>query len=132
MTQGESFIGCRGACGAKQPDSDAAAQAGWRYLEITNGWRCGACDRDLEAASAIVGMGEDGGDPLDPTSRGALPKETASTITAPTVPRTVGNAGPAPGINNHSEFPNSHQNSYSNSSNNSAVGGVTSKEPPAP
>lgn len=84
----ENFIGCRGGCGAKQPDDDAAALAGWRYLQITKGWRCGPCDRDLVAASSLRGQGADTGDALDPQDRGALPKETASSILAPSVPRS--------------------------------------------
>lgn len=86
----DTFIGCRGGCGAKQVDGEAAAHAGWRYLEITRGWRCAACDRALTAASGIVGRGVDAGDSLDPSDRGALPKETASTILAPSVPRNGG------------------------------------------
>ena len=78
-------IGCRGGCGAKQADDEAAMHAGWLYLQITNGWRCGKCERELRAASSIVGMGDDAGDPLAPTDRGAIAKETASGIMAPAV-----------------------------------------------
>lgn len=83
--QADVLIGCRGGCGLKMADDDAASQAGWNYLEITKGWRCGTCERELRAASGIVGHGLDSGDDLAPDSRGALPKETASTITAPAV-----------------------------------------------
>lgn len=81
----DAFIGCRGGCGGKQPDDEAAARAGWRYLEITKGWRCGSCERALALASTMHGHGTDGGDALNPHDRGALPKETASTIMPPSV-----------------------------------------------
>lgn len=91
-------IGCRGGCDAKQADEEAAARAGWRYLEITKGWRCGACDHTLVAASTIVGSGDCSGDPLAPHDRGALARETASTILAPSVPRNGGGMPWAPGV----------------------------------
>lgn len=80
-----TIIGCRGGCGAKQPDDAAAARAGWRYLEITKGWRCGSCERELAQASTMQGQGDGSVAELPPTDRGALPKETASTILAPAV-----------------------------------------------
>jgi hypothetical protein len=78
-------IRCRGQCGAVVADDRAALQAGWSYLQITAGWRCGACERELYAASHIVGTDTVTSDALDPKSRGALPKETASSILPPTV-----------------------------------------------
>lgn len=83
----DNGIGCRGGCGAKVVDEEAAQAAGWAFLEISKGYRCGACDRELRAANAIVGTDGQTLDALPPDSRGALPKETASTIAAPSVPR---------------------------------------------
>jgi hypothetical protein len=85
------MVGCRGMCGAQVPDEDAAMKAGWSYLQITKGWRCGTCERELAAANSIVGQDEGTADTLAPHDRGALPKETASTILAPSVPRNVSN-----------------------------------------
>lgn len=80
------MIGCRGLCGAELKDEDAATKAGWSYLQITAGWRCGSCDRELFAASKLVGINGTSSEDLIPsTSRGALPKETASTILPPSV-----------------------------------------------
>lgn len=81
------MITCRGECGIKQPSEEAALQAGWSHLEISNGWRCGACGRLLREAGSIVGTDGVTEDRLAPDSRGALPKETASTILQPTVKR---------------------------------------------
>lgn len=80
-------INCRSGCGVTMADEAAAIQAGWWYLQITRGWRCPSCDRELLNASSLVGTADETTDTLDPNSRGALPKETASTILPPTVPR---------------------------------------------
>jgi hypothetical protein len=82
---GAVVIGCRDQCGRKQPHEDAAMQAGWSYLHITGGWRCGACDSTLRGAARIVGRQERGSDPLPPDSLGALKHKTASSITPPVV-----------------------------------------------
>jgi hypothetical protein len=81
----DTSVKCRGACGKSHPDDQAAAQAGWNHLWITRGWRCGDCERALQAASAIVGTDQEFQDELPRDSRGALPKETASTIMQPSV-----------------------------------------------
>lgn len=82
------MISCRDECGTRINDEIAAAIAGWSYLSITRSYRCGVCCRVLAAAFATVGreaLASDCVDRLDPRSRGALPRETASGITAPTV-----------------------------------------------
>lgn len=71
------MISCSAGCKRQVEDP---AQAGWWFLEISSRWRCGACDRELRAASEITGMHGDSGDALSKDSRGALSKETASTI----------------------------------------------------
>jgi hypothetical protein len=78
-------IRCRDECGASQPDVLEAVQAGWTNLQIAGGWRCGACCRALAAVAGIPGAGTATGDLLPPTSIGALKRETASTISPPTV-----------------------------------------------
>jgi len=82
------LIRCHDACGATITvlEPHEAIAAGWHHLSITGSWRCGPCARALGYAAQIVGT--EGGyspDPLPPTSRGALPKETASSILPPTV-----------------------------------------------
>jgi hypothetical protein len=76
---------CRDQCGRALPGEEAAMQAGWTCLSIAGGWRCGPCGAELYAASRLVGAGEPGRDELPPDSRGALPRETASTILPPVV-----------------------------------------------
>jgi hypothetical protein len=78
-------VKCRGGCGKSHPTDDAAMHAGWTYLWITKGYRCGDCERELRAAGSIVGTDQITSDPLPKDSRGALPKETASTIMQPSV-----------------------------------------------
>lgn len=78
-------IRCRGLCGAALPDDEAALRAGWSYLQITTGWRCGLCERELRAAGGIAGHDQASEDALPPSSRGALPRETASSILPPSV-----------------------------------------------
>jgi hypothetical protein len=101
-----SEVRCRDRCGAAMASGEAAVQAGWEHLQISGGWRCGACAGALWRASKIVGTQEprlckqdchgsvdaceypkciQQVDALPPTSRGALPKETATTIVAPAV-----------------------------------------------
>ena len=80
------ITGCRDACGARVADEKAAEEAGWTRLAVAGGWRCGNCVRICLEAGAIVGMQDEGFvDHLPATSRGALPKETASTIAKPAV-----------------------------------------------
>lgn len=76
-------IRCRDRCGRSVADDAAALQAGWSSLSIAGGWRCGACTSTLAAAGRIVGADLQTEDGLPPDSRGALPKETASTILPP-------------------------------------------------
>lgn len=80
-----SDVRCRGLCGSTLPNDDAAMHAGWSYLQITAGWRCGSCERALIAAGRIVGTVGAAGDALPADSRGALPRETASSILPPSV-----------------------------------------------
>lgn len=70
------------SAGCKRAELDPGA-AGWSQLEITGWWRCGACTRELHAASSLVGMNpEPFVDALPADSRGALPRETATSIAA--------------------------------------------------
>lgn len=79
-------LGCRDSCGKIVVDEEAALQAGWHYLMITKQWRCGECARSLGLAQHLPGTpGAYRPDPLPPTSRGALSKETASGILPPSV-----------------------------------------------
>lgn len=82
---GPEPIRCRDACGAAVDDEKAALDAAWSYLSIAAAWRCPACDRALRQAAAIVGTDQVTEDTLPADSRGALPRETASTIHPPTV-----------------------------------------------
>lgn len=79
-------MNCRDQCGASVADEEGAGRAGWSCLSIAGGWRCGPCSSALAIAAAIAGA-PDGGfvDPLPKDSRGALPRETASTIAASVV-----------------------------------------------
>lgn len=81
-------IACRDECGARVADDESALAAGWSYQSIRGAWRCGACAYALSAAYQITGTPAptEFVDPLPPGSRGALRKETASTIAAPVVP----------------------------------------------
>lgn len=83
-----SDLMCRDECGASVADDERALAAGWSYLSIRGAWRCGSCAHALSAAYQITGTPAPSGfvDPLPPASRGALRKETASTIAAPVVP----------------------------------------------
>ena len=78
-------IRCRDQCGAEVADEGAAERAGWSCLQTTGGWRCGPCAGALYRASRMRGTDGHTPDTLPPASRGALPRETASTITAPSV-----------------------------------------------
>lgn len=73
------MINCRDGCGAETTDDGGS----FTFLAIAGGWRCGACVRKLLETSALVGVDGETTDKLDPKSRGALPKETASTISPP-------------------------------------------------
>lgn len=80
------MLKCRDGCGAAVEDESGAEAAGWSYLSIRAAWRCGPCARELYAASTLVGPpAAPFVDTLPPDSRGALRKETASTIAAPSV-----------------------------------------------
>ena len=81
----DESIRCRDQCGAVAADQIVAERSGWSFLHITNGWRCGACAGALFRANRIVGTDGETPDTLPPISRGALPKETASSISAPSV-----------------------------------------------
>lgn len=82
----DTRVRCRGLCGAAHTDENAALRAGWSCLQITAGWRCGACERALLAAGRMKGHDRPSdGDPLPLDSRGALPRETATSILAPAV-----------------------------------------------
>lgn len=59
-------------------------RAGYTCLSIAGGWRCGPCVALLLAAGAMEGTAGMTPDPLPPTSRGAIPRETAATILPPT------------------------------------------------
>lgn len=79
-------MNCRDLCGASVADEQAAGAAGWSCLSVAGGWRCGPCSNALAIASGIAGApGADFVDPLPAESRGALPRETASTIAASVV-----------------------------------------------
>jgi hypothetical protein len=76
-------VGCAAGCGSNWLASDIE-KSGWDYLSISGRWRCQTCYSELVAAREIIGVeGSYAPDPLPPTSRGALRKETASTIMAP-------------------------------------------------
>lgn len=85
------MIKCRDLCGASQVDEDAALASGWSFLSISKNWRCASCVRALDVAAQYPGTPAQPGlkDPLAPDSRGALPKATAETISAPVVPHTI-------------------------------------------
>lgn len=78
-------ISCCDACGRTTEDEMSAQRDTWAYLFITKRYRCPACHAALRAAAGITGTAVDKGDALPPDSRGALPKETASTILLPSV-----------------------------------------------
>jgi len=79
------YISCSGGCKALHL-ADEIDKSGWTFLEISGRYRCGACERELHAASFIPGT-EPGEfvDALPADSRGALPKETASSISPPSL-----------------------------------------------
>ena len=79
-------IRCVGECGRDVGDEKDALTAGWSYLSIRGGWRCGTCEGELYRAQQFTGVqGTQFVDQLPADSRGALKKETASTITPPSV-----------------------------------------------
>lgn len=78
-------ISCTDGCGATVEDEKAAGELGWAWLSIRGGYRCGPCDHALYAANKIVSTAGVTADELPADSRGALKKETASTIAAPSV-----------------------------------------------
>jgi hypothetical protein len=78
-------LGCNDECGNVVSDEDAALQAGWSRLQITGRWRCGRCAAALIAARNMNGAAGETQDTLPKDSRGALRKETASSIAPPTL-----------------------------------------------
>jgi hypothetical protein len=78
-------LACADACGASLPE-DEISMHGWQFLEIQRRYRCPACFRSLTAASGLPGTpARTFVDALPADSRGALRKETATTITPPSV-----------------------------------------------
>ena len=82
MTDG--LIRCRDECGATVP-ADHILGSGWEYLETQRAYRCTACWRALRAAGSMRGTDTQTVDALPADSIGALRRETASGIAAPTV-----------------------------------------------
>lgn len=67
-----STVGCAGGCG-KWVAAEDVEHSGWSYLHITGRYRCGSCERELNAASSSQGGPHDpGSDNLPPDSIGAL------------------------------------------------------------
>lgn len=91
MNQAPEVIPCRDGCGATVIDDlvdgmHAAEHAGWSWLAVTGSWRCGACEGALWRARGVEGTAaQPFVDPLPADSRGALKRETASSILAPAV-----------------------------------------------
>jgi hypothetical protein len=81
----DPLIRCRDACGAVVADEQEAQDSSWSWLSISKAWRCPECMRALRTAAALVGTDGVTADTLPPHSRGALPKETASSIAPPVV-----------------------------------------------
>jgi hypothetical protein len=78
------LVACSDGCGAKCPVTEIEDRI-WEWLSVSNRYRCPECRRALRQAAGLVGTDAITPDNLPPDSRGALPKETASTISAPTV-----------------------------------------------
>ena len=74
------MIPCSAGCKRQVADEDAATAASWDYLSITARWRCPTCWRELRAAQSFTGVEGQTADNLAPGDRGAIRKETASTI----------------------------------------------------
>jgi hypothetical protein len=68
------------ACGTATPDP---LQAGWTHLQLTNGWRCGRCARELAEA------GKWSGAPGDPDFRDPLPPDSIGALKRPSSDRTL-------------------------------------------
>lgn len=77
-------MNCRDDCGKEVADESAALAAGWTWLAVAGGWRCGPCVAHCLAVSKLVGTDGETVDALPKDSRGALPKDTSGTITPPT------------------------------------------------
>lgn len=76
-------IACNAGCGTAIADDGEAATLGWTWLMVARGYRCPACVKALAVASGLQGTpARRFVDALPADSRGALSKETASTITA--------------------------------------------------
>lgn len=89
MTQ---VVNCRDGCGTYVEFSDNAnletaatelTAAGWGWLSSVSRWRCPGCIERLNTVTAALAADPDFADKLDPRSRGALPRNTASTILPP-------------------------------------------------
>jgi hypothetical protein len=78
-------IACAAGCARTVADDDAASAGAWSYLAISRRWRCPTCRRELDAAQAIAGGTGTPDEVLPPDSRGALRRETASTVLPPSV-----------------------------------------------
>jgi hypothetical protein len=79
-------IACNAGCGVTVADDAEAETRGWSWLMVARGWRCRACIRALTAASGLPGTpARTFVDAVPADSRGALRKETATTITPPSV-----------------------------------------------
>jgi hypothetical protein len=75
------MINCVDGCGTPGcQHEDEALDRVWHHLEISDRWRCADCTRALREAASLVGTDSITVDKLPADSRGALPKETASTI----------------------------------------------------
>jgi rubredoxin len=46
-------IACRDECKRTVADEDAAAAAGWHYLEVQKRWRCPSCERELHGTNKM-------------------------------------------------------------------------------
>jgi hypothetical protein len=77
------YISCSGGCKKTWLANDID-KSGWSLLEISGRYRCPTCTHLLHGVSFIPGTRPgDFIDKVPPNSRGALPKETASTISPP-------------------------------------------------
>lgn len=47
-------VQCRDGCKRTQPNEEAAANAGWMWLEVQKRWRCPTCMRELQEANLAM------------------------------------------------------------------------------
>lgn len=78
-------VSCFGGCGKSYAGEDEAAKAGCLWLPVARAWRCMSCVNELLEVSKTTGRGTETIDNLSVHDRGALAKETASTIVEPRV-----------------------------------------------